>query len=228
MRTRAGAALALAWTLAATAGAHEDAHPEAGLEASGLAAPAPDFELPAAGSYVLPPIERVSDATLLGADGEPARLLDLDPGQLGVVSFVYTHCPAACPQVLATLQRFDRLLAQRPALVDHVRLFTVSFDPVRDTPARMAELRDHLRPRGDWRFLTAADAAQVAPVLADFGQDVLPLVREDGSQTGLLQHVLKVFLVDAQHRVRNIYSAGFLTPEILLLDLETLRLEGGA
>jgi cytochrome oxidase Cu insertion factor (SCO1/SenC/PrrC family) len=227
MRRGALAALVLGAALVASAGTHEE-HPGAGPEAVEPVVPSPGFELPAAGSYALPTIQRVADAELLGADGKAARLLDLAPGELGVVSFVYTHCPDACPGVLATLQRVDRLLAQRPALGERVRLVSVSFDPERDTPARMAELRDHLRPQGEWRFLTAASAAQVAPVLADFSQDVLPLVRDDGSQTGLLQHVMKVFLVDAEHRVRNVYGAGFLSPEILLLDLETLALEGGA
>jgi hypothetical protein len=37
-----------------------------------------------------------------------------------------------------------------------------------------------------------------------------------------MQHVLKVFLVDDQRAVRNVYSAGLLDHRLLLRDVETL------
>ena len=37
-----------------------------------------------------------------------------------------------------------------------------------------------------------------------------------------IAHVLKVFLVDGEGRVRNIYSTGFLDLRLLLADLETV------
>ena len=104
----------------------------------------------------------------------------------------------------------------------HVRLATVSFDPAHDTPARMAELRRALTPHSDWRFLTATGPGAIAPVLAAFGQDALPLVGSDERALGLYRHVLKVFLVDARGAVRNIYSSGFLSPELLLVDARTV------
>jgi cytochrome oxidase Cu insertion factor (SCO1/SenC/PrrC family) len=127
--------------------------------------------------------------------------------------------------VLAAWKRLDALLAERPALAARVRLVTLSFDPARDGPEEMDALARHLVPRTDWRFLTTRDAAALAPVLADFGQDVLPLVAGDGAPTGLLQHVTKAFLVDASGDVRNVYSAGFLAARVLLADAETVLLE---
>lgn len=183
------------------------------------------FALPEPGSYELPPIARVSDFTLLDERGEPAPLLGLAKGQVAIVAFTYTHCPQGCPLALAALQRMDHALASDPALAARVRLATVSFDPARDTPPRMAELRERLHPAADWRFLTARDAAQIAPVLAAFGQDALPLVDAAGGSLGLYRHVLKVFLVDAAGRVRNVYSSGFLTPELVLVDAKTVLLE---
>ena len=38
----------------------------------------------------------------------------------------------------------------------------------------------------------------------------------------VLRHVLKVFLVDANRDVRNIYSAGFLDTRLILADIETV------
>jgi cytochrome oxidase Cu insertion factor (SCO1/SenC/PrrC family) len=202
-----------ALALAAPARAH-DVAPEA----------RPAFELPAPGSYELPPIAHVADFALLDERGATAKLLDLAPDQVAVVSFVYTRCAdgRGCPAALAVLQRLDRAVAEDRALAGRVRLATVSFDPAHDSPARMAELRAALRPRGAWRFLTAASPAAIAPVLAAFGQDALPLVGTDAHALGLFRHVLKVFLVDARGAVRNVYSSGFLSPELLLVDARTV------
>jgi cytochrome oxidase Cu insertion factor (SCO1/SenC/PrrC family) len=196
--------------------------------ARGLEEPAL-FELPAVGSYELPPIQRVQEHWLLDPRRERAPVLGLAPGELAVVSFVYRSCSAAagCPLALAVLRNANAAVAEDPALAPRVRFVSVSFDPQRDTPERMAELEASLAPRAPWRFLTAAGAAELAPVLADYGQDVAAEVDEHGAESGILRHVLKVFLVDSTGAVRNVYSAGFLSAEILLLDLRTLASAGG-
>jgi len=117
------------------------------------------------------------------------------------------------------LQRLDRRIAADARLAGRVQLATVSFDPRRDTPARMADLRASLAPRGRWRFLTAGDAAQLRPVLDDYGQDVL---RPPEDPHGPLRHVLKVFLVDDSGAVRNIYSTGFLDVRLMRNDALTV------
>jgi cytochrome c peroxidase len=184
-----------------------------------LSAAAPRFEPPPPGSYELPPLGRVAERTLLASDGAAAPLLGLRPGEAALVSFVYLHCPDACPIGTAALQQVDRRVAERADLAGRVTLVTVSFDPERDTPARMSELRRSLAPRARWRFLTAASEASLRPVLADFGQDA---VRADGE---VASHVLKVFLVDGERRIRNVYSTGFLDERILVNDLLTVLAE---
>jgi 2-succinyl-5-enolpyruvyl-6-hydroxy-3-cyclohexene-1-carboxylate synthase len=120
---------------------------------------------------------------------------------------VHINAPARKPLEPA---RLDAELAERPARGSRVQLVTVSFDPTNDPPERMAALRRSLEPRGRWRFATAPSEAAMTPVLEDFGQDARP------------SHVLKIFLVDGQGQVRNVYSTGFLDLRILLADLETL------
>jgi cytochrome oxidase Cu insertion factor (SCO1/SenC/PrrC family) len=182
------------------------------------------FEPPPPGSYELPPIRHVEDRLLLGPDGARQPLLGLSGGQVAVVSFIYTSCAeaAGCPLASAVLRRLDHELARRPELGSRVRLVSVSFDPARDTPERMGRLARDLAPRSDWRFLTAASDAELAPLLRDFGQDVLALRDAGGAPLGTLQHVLKVFLVDAQGAVRNVYSAGFLSARVLQNDAQTV------
>jgi cytochrome oxidase Cu insertion factor (SCO1/SenC/PrrC family) len=217
-RGRACAALAALLVAGTPAGAHE-------APAARVVAPEP--ALPVPGSYELPTIARVEDALVLDDGGAPAPLLDLAAGQVAVVSFVYTHCAdgGGCPLALATLQRLDRAVAADPKLRERVRLVTVSFDPVRDTPPVMRGLRDRMRPAGDWRFRTARSADAIAPVLAAFGQDALPLVDEGSRATGVLRHLLKVFLVDATGGIRNIYGADFLSAELIAVDARTVLLE---
>jgi cytochrome oxidase Cu insertion factor (SCO1/SenC/PrrC family) len=199
---------ALGFVLAAPAAAHEGGQPAA------------RFEPPAPGTYELPPLGRVAHHTLLGSDGAAADVLELQPGEAALVAFVYLHCPDACPATSAVLQRVDRTVAAQAGLAGRVRLVTVSLDPMRDPPAAMAKLRGALAPRGAWTFLTARDAAALAPVLADFGQDVVR--NGDGS---VATHVLRVFLVDGASRIRNVYSTGFLDERILVNDLVTVLSE---
>ena len=180
------------------------------------------YEAPAAGSYELPPMGRVSEHRLLGRDGEPSSLLGLEDGEAAIVSFVYLSCGEACPLATATLHRLDRMLADDARLAARVRLVTVSFDPARDTPERMDVLARGLRPKSRWTFLTADDPGALAPVLADFGQDAVWLPADEGPAPDRLRHVLKVFLVDDQRRVRNVYSTGLMDVRLVLNDLRTV------
>jgi len=189
---------------------------------------APLYELPEPGSYELPVIDRVEQHVLLDTSGERVSLLDVPTGSCAIVSFVYASCPDAggCPLVLASLRRLDRAIASDRDLANRVELVTVSFDPANDTPAHLAILRDHLNPVGRWRFLTAASEREIRPVLDDFGQDALTLVSAaDGKSLGVIRHLAKIFLVDSDRAIRNIYSSGFLDYDILLRDVKTLLLE---
>ena len=179
------------------------------------------FEPPPPGSYALPPFGQVGRHELVGTDGLPAPLLDVAPDGAALVSFVYLSCPDACPMATALLQRVDRQVAADPRLAERVSLVTVSFDPARDTPAKMAAFRASAAPRGRWRFLTSTGAAAIAPALADFGQDGLA-TSAGGEAAFPVTHVLKVFLVDGSGRIRNVYSTGFLDARILVNDLLTV------
>jgi cytochrome oxidase Cu insertion factor (SCO1/SenC/PrrC family) len=212
------------------------AAPAAAAGAAGEVAPAdlaytytvgpfrPEYAAPPPGSYELPAIDDVGDHPLVGADGRPTTLFALTGDRVAVVAFVYTSCAEAtgCPLSMAVLRRVDRALAKDPALARRVVLLSVSFDPERDTPAQMAKVRALHAPKSDWRFATTSGEAALAPLLADFGQPVAKLRLPDGEWSGFYRHVLKVFLVDARHRVRNVYSTGFLDDTLVLNDVRTV------
>lgn len=186
------------------------------------------YTLPEAGTYELPVIDRVARHQLIDTAGRLSPILANEPGGCSVVSFVYSACSDAngCPLVLSTLRRVDTAISANTTFANRVRLVTVSFDPDRDTPDRLQMLRSHLGASNDWRFLTAGSEAALRPVLDDYGQDALRLVSIDSNEwTPLIRHVAKVFLVDSDGGIRNVYSSGFLDHEILFRDIETLLLE---
>ncbi len=177
------------------------------------------YEPPAAGTYELPPIDRVEARELVDSSGASAHVPALAPGQVAVIAFMYRGCHEAngCPASLALLRALDRKLEADPARAARVRLACVSFDPAHDTPERMRELRVMMAPKTDWTFLSApGDPAALAALLGDYGQDATPL------ENGSFRHVLKVFLIDDQLRVRNVYSAGLLDPALVSADIDTV------
>jgi len=208
------------------AGLLASAAPPTSLAAASDLPPPPPllYVPPEAGSYELPVIDRVGQHRLLDADGKTRPVLDVPDDGCALIAFVYLHCTDArgCPLALASLQQADRVIVAREDLRERVRLVTVSFDPERDTPESMKGLRHHMAPKGQWSFLTGASREAVEPVLVDFGQDAVPVLTENGSNTGLMRHVAKVFLIDPQGGVRNVYSSGFLDHRLLLRDVETL------
>ena len=183
---------------------------------------------PAAGSYRLPVIQRVTNHPLFDGDGRRTTLFDLKGKRFAVVAFIYTACTDAggCPLSQATLLALDRAVAADERLRDETMLITLSFDPERDTPEHLARTRELYAPRSDWRFATSpGDGLQA--LLDDFGQPVARLQFDDGTWSGLYRHVMKVFLLDRDDGVRNIYSAGFLDRDLLLNDLRTLLKQDG-
>jgi len=223
--------------LASIAGA-EDAAPERlrGVDPQALTATyapggfVPEYTPPAPGSYTLPVIDTIADHPLVDADGRATRLFALTDARIALVAFVYTACIEAvgCPVSNAVLHQIDRALADDAALAAEVTLLTVSFDPERDTPERMAQQRALHAPRSRWRFATGSSEAELRPLLDDFDQPVAKLRFEDGVWSGLFRHVLKVFLLDREHRVRSIYSTGFLHPTLVVNDMKTLVAEESA
>jgi len=176
------------------------------------------YEVPKPGTYELPPIAQVHERELVDSSGARVSFPGLTAGQVSVVAFIYQSCHEAqgCPLALALLQELDRRIAADPARAARVRLACVSFDPERDTPPSLAKLRELMAPKSDWRFLVPGDATSLARILGDFGQDVVSL------EGGAKRHVVKVFLVDSQLRVRNVYASGFLDPDLVLADIDTV------
>jgi cytochrome oxidase Cu insertion factor (SCO1/SenC/PrrC family) len=66
------------------------------------------------------------------------------------------------------------------------------------------------------------------PILEGFGQEIEVEQDARGRPTRTISHMLKLFLIDREGRVREIYSTAFLHPEAMLNDLRTLVMEEDA
>jgi cytochrome oxidase Cu insertion factor (SCO1/SenC/PrrC family) len=186
--------------------------------------------LPAPGSYTLARIQRCPDGEVLSSDGRSHRLHALLQGRNSVLSFMYTYCrdPVGCPLAYQAMVRTHEALAADAALASRSQLVSLSFDPTNDTPRQMA-IYGHGRaddPRVRWRFLTTASVARLLPLLDGLGQDVSVESDAKGRPTRTLNHMLKLFLIDARLWVREVYSVATLDPAALLNDLRTLAMEG--
>lgn len=220
----------LALAMPAATGIAEDIHArhvsEPQIRAPGYAAL--KFEPPQPGTYRLPPLGPAPDGPLLDSSGSPVRLHDLYGEKMVVLSFIYTSCADVngCPLASYVLKQVQNRLMRDPVLADTTRLVSLSFDPRVDTPAVMARYgRLYRRDDFDWRFLTSESEAVLAPVLDRYDQFVLRDYDAHGNYLGTISHILRVFLIDRDGQIRNIYSPSFLHPDLLMADMRTLSLE---
>jgi len=183
------------------------------------------FPAPAARSYSLPSLGEAADGVLLDSSGAPTTLHRLYDDKTVVLSFIYTSCPDVngCPLATFVLSQVQQRLSSHEGLADKVRLVSVSFDPANDSPVVMADYGKSFRRHDvDWRFLTTESEENLAPILNDYDQAVIRDIGPDGEPIGTMSHILRVFLIDRNKNIRNIYSPSFLHPDILLADILTV------
>lgn len=191
-----------------------------------------DYEAPMPGTYTLPAVKQTADGEVLDAKGRIHRLSDLTKDRVTVMSFIYTRCTdaTACPMATGILNELHQLSTSDVELARGMRLISMSFDPAMDTPERMAEYARIMTGRksgAPWSFLTTASPAALEPILKGYDQAVSPK-RNPSDPAGPLNHTLRVYLIDSQGRIRNIYSSGTLDLRLVLADVRTLFLEAAA
>ncbi len=188
-----------------------------------------DYDPPVPGSYSLPVVRTAADGAIFDSNGKPLNLRDLTHGRITVLSFIYTRCAAmkACPYAAGVLNQLHLLSVDEPTLAKNMRLVSMSFDPDYDTPQRLAAYSEKFleeKSGCEWRFATAKSRADLESILAAYGQAVDKRANASDPQ-GPLYHTLRVFLIDREGRIRNIYSSGTLDPRLVVADVKTLLLE---
>lgn len=183
-----------------------------------------EYTAPEPGSYALPPLGPAGDFDYLDSSGARGRAHALYAGKVTVLAFIYTQCEDVngCPLATFVMGQVARQLAADDTIAPHLRLLSYSFDREHDTPAVLERYARSFRPPGvDWTFATAPDDAALARTLGTYGQSV----QRSGGHA--YAHILRVFLLDAERRIRNIYSTSFLHADTLAADVRTLLIEQG-
>ncbi len=187
-----------------------------------------EFTPPPPGTYRLPPLGRAGDGPVLDSLGRPTRIHRILGDKIVVLSFIYTSCNDinGCPLASHVLRGVQNRLLESPDLLNRVRLVSFSFDPGHDTPETLAQYSGYFRkPDFDWRFLTCRSRDELQPILDHYGQWVIRDYDQEGNYLGTMSHMLRVYLIDRDRRIRNIYSLSFLHADTLLNDIRTLELE---
>jgi cytochrome c peroxidase len=186
------------------------------------------FKVEKPGSYQLPVVGLAADGEVLDQDNNLITLHDLFGDKIVLLSFIYSTCSDVngCPLATAVFHQISRRLQKSPELAGKLRLLTLSFNPEHDTPEAMKRYAQGFKNSGlDWRFLTTRSEKQLVPILAGYRQNVQKIYDKQGRFTGTFSHVLKVFLIDHDKQIRNIYSVDFLHADTLINDIKTLLQE---
>jgi protein SCO1 len=185
---------------------------------------------PPPGSYTLDHIQRVPAGIVLEGTRFPRALSRYTTGAITLFAFFYSYCadPNGCPLTWDAFENVREEIVARPELHGLVRLVFMSLDPAHDTPGMLsgfARRYDSSASIVPWHFLTTYSNLFLKPVLRDMGEEIV-IDREASSSGGVvINHLPKVFLIDKQGFVREIYSNQSLDPAMILGDIKTLLLE---
>ena len=183
------------------------------------------FEAPEPGSYTLAKYKPASNGTVIDQHSNTTTLHNLFDDKVVLLNFMYSTCQDinGCPLATAVFHKVKNLLMQEPEIGKHVSLLSVSFDPKNDTPEVMklygAGTENDIV---NWDFITTDSENTLEPILNGYNQRILKDYDADGNYLGSISHILRVFLIDKDKSIRNIYSVSFLHSDILINDVKTL------
>ena len=184
-----------------------------------------EFTAPEPGSYTLPALGSAADGKVLDTQGNALTLHSLMGDKVVLLSFIYSTCSDVngCPLATAVLHKIKNRLKKEPELAEKLRLVTLSFNPEHDTPEMMQHYAQELQDKGvEWRFLTTQSEQDLQPILEHYKQNIQKVYDAQGQFTGTFSHILRVYLIDKNKQLRNIYSVAFLHPDTLINDIKTL------
>ena len=184
------------------------------------------FELPAVGSYERPVIGQAADAKVIDSQGRATSLHALMRDKVTLLSFMYTSCSDVngCPLASYVLHRVMQRLAADERLQNRVQLLSLSFDRANDSPEVLARYgaRFNEQQADRWRFLTTPDDQTRDQILKDYNQFIIQDIDSEGNVLGSISHLLRVYLIDEQQNLREVYSVSFLHADILVQDMLTV------
>lgn len=152
---------------------------------------------------------------LTDQNGEPYTLAQ-EKGKVALIYFGYTTCPDLCP---TTLNDFaivkDGLSTDEAADVEFIM---VTFDPERDTQARMQEYLNFFDPE----FIgLRGDDAQTEQFLKEYGVTIKRVEYPNSSTGYLIDHTALIYVIDKEGNLRLTYPYGT-DPTMITEDVQHL------
>jgi cytochrome oxidase Cu insertion factor (SCO1/SenC/PrrC family) len=189
-------------------------------------APSIEYVPNAPGTYRLERIQRSPNGVVLDSAGRAHRLADQLKGKVTLLTFFYSYCtdPWGCPFATQLMSAVRARIIADEVLRDRVRFVSISFDPAHDTP-EVLRMQTGGNGEFDWRYFTARSVHELLPLLDGFGQDVSVETDAAGRPARTLNHMLKMFLIDRDGYVREIYSLEYMAQAVVFNDIATLVLE---
>lgn len=186
-----------------------------------VAAPRPN-PLPAAGGYrfvrelePLNPGDALPDYRFTNQLGQIIHFNQFR-GQAMAFTFIFTRCPypTFCPLMSSNFRAVQDALLKMSGAPTNWQLFTISFDPEWDSPARLKNYAEgmHHDPR-HWSFITG-DLGDIHTLADQVG---MYFVR-DAEGAGI-SHNLRTVVVDARGRVQTIIRENKWKPEELVAEM---------
>ncbi len=163
-------------------------------------------------------IKQAPDFMLLDTAGHPVRSSELR-GRIVLVSFIYTNCPSACPLLTARMSALQKRLAREGAGGRRVRFLSITVDPARDSAPVLDQYAKRFNANlGAWKFLRE-EPQKLQAVLAAYEEWTRP------QPNGEIDHPARLYLIDPQGRIREIYSLSFFDERQVFLDIQALLRE---
>ena len=201
------------------------------LRANGLGPWAPSLS----GAIIDPPMP-AADFTLHDQSDQPVRLSSFR-GKVVVLTFLYTHCPDACPLIT---EKLHQAYGQLGPDVSRMAILAVTVDPERDTVPQVRAYSAQKDMLDKWHFLVGP-ARDVQPIWGAYGvvaaqpdqasgqgSTVVPAASPATTPaTGgnsLVDHSAPIFLIDRSGQARVILDINF-EPAELVQDVRVLLRE---
>jgi protein SCO1/2 len=115
--------------------------------------PTPPADIQPPSSESSPAQKYFSDVKLIDQDGRTLRFYtDMLKGKTVIVSPFFATCTSVCPPMNRNLEMVQQALGDR--LGRDVFIFSISVDPVTDTPPRLKNYAQRFHAKPGWTFLT--------------------------------------------------------------------------
>jgi protein SCO1/2 len=162
---------------------------------------------------VLPRMRLAPGISLIDSAGQPLSTFDTF-GEVVLYNFTYTGCGEGCAETGTQGAALQERLRQMDLQGIPVRIVTISFDPARDTPERLASWLDAQGADPAWWNAATGDPAELKTMIGG-GFESWYEEQPDGS----FRFDPTWVLVDGAGFLRSRYAAADLTPAVLERDL---------